>query len=286
MSMFSGLITAIITPFCDGVFDAISFKRLLAEQEVADGIVIGGTTGESPTITFEELRQAIVCAQDFPKKRIVGVGSNNTLETIEKITMLDQMTGIDAYLVIAPYYNRPSDLGIFEHYSAIAESTRRPIILYSNPIRCGVEISVDTVVRLAEENKNIVGIKEATNCCSRVDDLYRSLPEDFAIFSGNDNMTFPFMALGACGVMSAASNVLVREIKRLVDETKAGKLAEARALHRTLIPKMRLLFEEPNPIVIKYVLASQRILRSAEVRLPLYVDAEEHLEEIATAFHH
>lgn len=286
MSMFSGLITAIITPFCDGVFDAISFKRLLAEQEVAEGIVIGGTTGESPTITFEELRQAIVCAQDFPKKRIVGVGSNNTLETIEKITMLDQMTGIDAYLVIAPYYNRPSDLGIFEHYSAIAESTRRPIILYSNPIRCGVEISVDTVVRLAEENKNIVGIKEATNCCSRVDDLYRSLPEDFAIFSGNDNMTFPFMALGACGVMSAASNVLVREIKRLVDETKAGKLAEARALHRTLIPKMRLLFEEPNPIVIKYVLASQRILRSAEVRLPLYVDAEEHLEEIATAFHH
>lgn len=286
MSMFSGLITAIITPFCDGVFDAISFKRLLAEQEVADGVVIGGTTGESPTITFEELRQAIVCAQDFPKKRMVGVGSNNTHETIEKITMLDQMTGIDAYLVIAPYYNRPSDLGIFEHYSAIAESTRRPIILYSNPIRCGVEISVDTVVRLAEENKNIVGIKEATNCCSRIDDLYRSLPEDFAIFSGNDNMTFPFMALGACGVISAASNVLVREIKQLVDETKAGNLAKARALHRMLIPKMRLLFEEPNPIVIKYVLASQRILRSAEVRLPLYVDAEERLEEIATAFHH
>lgn len=202
------------------------------------------------------------------------------------MTILEQMPGIDAYLVIAPYYNRPSDLGIFEHYSAIAESTRRPIILYSNPIRCGVEISIDNVIRLAEENKNIVGIKEATNCCSRIDDLYRSLPEDFAILSGNDNMTLPFMALGACGVISACSNVLVREMKQLVDLANAGKFTEVRAIHTALIPKMRLLFEEPNPIVIKYVLASRRILRSAEVRLPLYVDAEERLEEIAAEFHH
>ncbi|MDE6576287.1 MAG: dihydrodipicolinate synthase family protein, partial [Opitutales bacterium] len=129
-------------------------------------------------------------------------------------------------------------------------------------------------------------IKEATNCCSRVDDLYRSLPKDFTILSGNDNMTLPFMALGACGVISACSNVLVREMKQLVDLANAGKFPEARAIHTALIPKMRLLFEEPNPIVIKYVLASQRILRSAEVRLPLYVDAEERLEEIAAEFHH
>lgn len=285
MRMFSGLYTALVSPFCDGEFDEMSFKRLLKTQEGVDGVVVGGTTGESPTLKFEELRRATaIASEQFSGKVIVGAGTNNTEETIRKLAILDQQEGIDGYLIVAPYYNRPNAIGIFEHYSAIAESTRRPIILYSIPCRCGVEIPVDVVIRLAEENRNVVGIKEATNNCARVDDLYRELPEDFSIFSGNDNMTFPFMALGAVGVISASSNVLPEGMKALVDQARDGHFKEALATHGRLVPLMRALFSEPNPIAIKYVLESKRILRSSEVRLPLYSDAEGNLEEVARLF--
>ena len=285
MKLFSGLYTALVTPFCDGTFDRVSFERLLETQKDADGIVIGGTTGESPTITAEELNQEIAVAREhFKGKIIVGAGSNNTEAAIKKINILDQQAGIDGYLVVAPYYNRPNAMGIFEHYSAIAESTRRPIIMYSIPSRCGVEIALDTVINLVEENKNIVGIKEATDNCSRIDDFYRLLPEDFSIFSGNDNMTLPFMALGACGVISASANVLPQEMKKLVDLSAAGKFDEARAIHSKIVPLIRALFSEPNPIAIKYVLESFHILRSSEVRLPLYASSEEKLQQIAQQF--
>lgn len=286
MKVFSGLYTGLVSPFCDGEFDEESFKNLLGTQGSVDGIIIGGLSGEGPTLTPEEMHRQIALANEhFAGKIIVVIASNHTMQAIESINILDQITRIDAYLVLAPYYNCPNQIGIFEHYSAIAESTRRPIILYSNPSHCGIEIGVDTVVRLAEENNNIIGMKEASDNCARIDDFYRLLPEDFSILSGLDAMTLPFMAQGAVGIMGASGNILADEMKSMVDLANGGDFSKARAIHSKIIPLIRALFSEPMPIIIKYILEAKHIIRSGEVRLPLYASSEEKLQVIAEMFH-
>lgn len=282
---FSGLFTAVITPFVNNKLDEKSFINLLQTQTNTDGIVIGGTTGESPTITFEELIQMINVAKvNYSGKILVGAGGNNTDECIKKIKLLDEIDNIDGYLIVAPYYNKPNQRGIFEHFAKIAANTKRSIILYSIPGRCGVEIGVETVVELAEKYPNIVGIKEATDNCSRIDDMTRMLPENFSILSGNDNITLPFMSLGAHGVISASSNVIVKEMKLLVDMCLNGNFVPARKVHSENILKMRALFREPNPIAIKYILYKLGIIASPETRLPLYPSSDENLNFIESFF--
>jgi 4-hydroxy-tetrahydrodipicolinate synthase len=282
---FFGLFTAVISPFINNKLDENSFVNLLSTQKNTDGIVIGGTTGESPTLEFDELLQLIDIAKlNYPGKILVGAGGNNTNACINKIKLLDGIEGIDGYLIVAPYYNKPNQRGIFEHFSAIAESTNRPIILYSIPGRCGIEIDVATVVQLATKYNNIVGIKEATDNCSRIDDMVRLLPKTFSILSGNDNITLPFMSLGAMGVISASSNVIPNEMQSLVDFCMHGDFMHARAIHKENILKMRALFMEPNPIAIKHILYKHGIIASAETRLPLCPSSEENLKFIESFF--
>ncbi|MDR1907135.1 MAG: 4-hydroxy-tetrahydrodipicolinate synthase [Puniceicoccales bacterium] len=284
MSTFTGLYTALVSPFCDGAFDGESFIKLLHRQEGIDGIVIGGTTGEMPTLRWEELRQQIVMAgEHFSGKVIVAVGSNDTAKAIRRVHILDQIEAIDVYLVIVPSYNSPNQVGIFEHFSAIAKSTRRPIILYSIS-RGGNAIGVDTVINLVEENDNIVGIKESADNGRRIDDFYRLLGEDFSILSGNDPMTLPFMVQGAVGVLSPTANILGDRMKRMVDLANAGKFIEARGIHREIVPLMGALLSEPSPVAIKHMLAVQGIIRSSEVRLPLCASSAERLQEIEKMF--
>jgi 4-hydroxy-tetrahydrodipicolinate synthase len=284
MKAFTGLYTALVSPFYGGIFDEESFIKLLRTQSKADGIVLGGTTGEMPTLPWEALRRQIALAgEHFRGKVIVGVGSNDTAKAIEKVRILDQVDGIDGYLVMVPTYNFPNQTGLFEHFSAIAKSTRRPIILYSIA-RSGGIIGVETVIDLVTENSNIVGLKESAENGRRIDDFYRLLGEDFSIFSGNDPMTLPFMAQGAVGVLSPTANILVDELKRMVDLANGGKFIEARAIHCELVPLMDALLSEPSPIAIKHILAVKGIIRSGEVRLPLCASSEERLKEIEKVF--
>lgn len=285
MKIFQGLFTALVSPFFQGKLDEESFKSLLATQKNVDGVVIGGTTGESPTLSSLELDRLIqLTIENFRGKILVGAGANDTAKAIEKVKYLDQIPGIDGYLVVAPYYNKPNQRGVLEHFAAIAESTQRPIIIYSIPGRCGIEVAVNTVVQLRERYPNIAGIKEATDNCARVDDLVRQLPDDFFVLSGNDNMTLPFMAQGAVGVISASSNVIVTELKGLVDAALKGDFKQAQKLHIQNILKMRALFMEPNPVAIKHILSRKNIIRSGEVRLPLVASSEDNLRKIESFF--
>ena len=270
--MFEGTFTALVTPFREGVVDEAAFARLIEEQIAAGitGIVPVGTTGESPTLDHPEHRRVIELAVQAARGRckvIAGTGSNATSEAID-LTTEAQRLGADAALLVAPYYNKPSQEGLFRHYKKIAEATRLPLILYSIPARCGIEIGVETCLRLAEQCENVVAIKEAGGSVERVSALRTALPERFAILSGDDSMTLPFMAVGGAGVISVASNLLPAQVCNLVQAARHGSLEEARRLHRRLYPLFKELFIEPNPVPIKHALALTGRM-SAEVRLPL-----------------
>jgi 4-hydroxy-tetrahydrodipicolinate synthase len=270
--MFRGTFTALVTPFRDGAFDEPAFERLIEWQidsEVA-GIVPVGTTGESPTLDHAEHNRVIEVAVKSARGRcqvIAGTGSNSTAEAIA-LTQEAEKAGADGALLVAPYYNKPSQEGLFRHFKAIAENTKLPVILYSIPGRCGIEIAVETVVRLARECANIVALKEAGGSAERVNQLRSVLPEEFDILSGDDPLTLPFMASGAVGVISVASNIIPREIVQIVRAFAAGNVADARALHFKFYPLFKDLFLETNPVPIKSALAwAGRI--SPELRLPL-----------------
>ncbi|MDR0728418.1 MAG: 4-hydroxy-tetrahydrodipicolinate synthase [Puniceicoccales bacterium] len=284
---FSGTYTALVTPFRSGKLDLGSFGQLLATQEELEGVVIGGTTGESPTLDEGEWETLIREAQrqrKNPKLRIIaGTGSNVTTQAIRR-TELAERLGVEAILVVTPYYNKPSQEGLFRHFSAIAAVTRRPILLYSVPSRCGIEIAVETVARLREAHPHIVGIKEASEQCSRVDGLRAALGEDFSILSGNDALTLPFMALGANGVISVASNLCPHPIRSLVRSLLRGDIARARLLHQALSPLFHHLFIESNPAPIKQLLARQRLIASGELRLPLVALAPAHAQALENTF--
>jgi 4-hydroxy-tetrahydrodipicolinate synthase len=199
---------------------------------------------------------------------IAGTGSNSTYEAIE-LTRLSHEAKADAMLVVAPYYNKPSQEGMFRHFCAIAEETDKPIILYSIPGRCGVEISVGVVERLRERYKHVAWIKEAGGSVDRVDQLKQALGSDLAVLSGDDSLTLPFMAVGAEGVISVASNLYVRDIGRMVRFALANDFAKAVKLHQKLYPAFKTLFIEPNPVPIKAALVRAGIIASGEVRSPL-----------------
>lgn len=269
---FAGSHTALVTPFRNDAFDEAAFRRLIDSQIAGGitGIVPVGTTGESPTLDHDEHSRVIKVAVEAAAGRckvIAGTGSNATTEAIS-LTREAERLGADAALLVAPYYNKPSQEGLYRHYRAIAESVGIPLILYSIPGRCGIEIGVDTVVRLATDCKNIVAIKEAGGSVERVNQLRAVVPADFEILSGDDSLTLPFLAAGAVGVISVASNIFPKEVTDLVAHWLAGRPAEAAAIHRRFYPVFRDLFIEPNPVPVKHAL-SLRGICSGEVRLPL-----------------
>ncbi len=270
--MFAGTFTAIVTPFRNDQLDEAALAALV-EAQVAGGvtgIVPVGTTGESPTLDHAEHLRVIELAVKFAKGRIqvmAGTGSNSTREAVE-LTVEAEKLGADAALHVAPYYNRPTQEGLYRHFRAIAQSTKLPIMLYSIPSRCGVEIAVETCARLARDCANIVAIKEAGGKVERVTQLRAALPASFEILSGDDGLTVEFIAEGAVGVVSVASNIIPREVSDLVAAALAGRSEDARRIHETWAPLFKDLFIESNPSPIKQALAWQCRM-TPEVRLPL-----------------
>jgi 4-hydroxy-tetrahydrodipicolinate synthase len=269
---FAGAHTALVTPFRDGALDEAALNALIEAQVAAgiSGIVPVGTTGESPTLSHEEHRRVIEIAVKAASKKILviaGTGSNATSEAIELTIEADKL-GADASLQVAPYYNKPSAEGLYRHFRNVAEAVSIPIILYSIPGRCGIEIPVPVVARLATDCPNVVAIKEAGGSVERVNQLRAALPASFQILSGDDALTLPFMASGAVGVISVASNIIPKEVQTLVQSFHDGDLSGAQRIHSRYYPLFRDLFIEPNPVPIKTALAETGLCTS-DVRLPL-----------------
>jgi 4-hydroxy-tetrahydrodipicolinate synthase len=270
--MFTGTYTAIVTPFRNGVIDEAALERLVKFQIKGgvDGIVPVGTTGESPTVNCAEHIRIIALAVKFAAGKIkvlAGTGANATGEAIQ-LTQEAEQVGADGSLQVAPYYNKPTPEGLYQHFRAIARATKLPVVLYNIPGRCGVEIGIETVKRLATDCKNIVGIKEAGGSCDRVSQLRAATGAKFVILSGDDSLTLPFMAVGANGVISVASNVIPREVSQMVKLFAAGKAAAALRLHEKYYPLFKDLFIETNPTPVKAALAMMKII-GEEYRLPL-----------------
>ena len=269
----TGTITALATPFRQSRIAYDDLKKLVAHQIKGgiNGLVPMGTTGESPTLSHEEHMDVIrfVIAEARGRVPVIaGTGSNSTHEAVE-LTQLAHEAGADAMLLVAPYYNKPSQEGLFQHFAAIAEATDRPIILYSIPGRCGVEIGLPVIARLRAKFPHVAWIKEAGGSVDRVDQIKQALGRDVTVLSGDDSLTLPFMAVGAEGVISVASNLYVREIAKMVRLALANDFTAAGRIHRRLYPAFKTLFIEPNPVPIKVALVRAGIIGSAEVRLPL-----------------
>src|SRR5438270_5172707 len=270
--MFRGTFTAVVTPFRNGDIDFAAFEKLVETQIAAGitGVVAVGTTGESPTLTREEkekLIQRTVKIANARCKILAGTGTNSTRDAIEA-TKFAEKAGVDGALLVAPYYNKPSQEGLFRHFKAIADATSLPVMLYNIPGRCSVDIAADTVVRLAEVCRNIVSIKEASGSVERVGELRRRLPKEFTILSGDDSLILPFMAVGAVGIVSVASNLFPAEVCALVRACDSGDYKSAESLHRKMFPLFKDLFIEPNPVPAKTALGWRGAM-SDEVRLPL-----------------
>jgi len=236
-----------------------------------NGLVPVGTTGESPTLDYIEHLDVIRCTVDQARGRvpvIAGTGSNSTKEAVY-LTAEAHAAGADAMLVVAPYYNRPTQEGLFQHFAEIAGATDRPIILYSIPGRCGVEISVGVVERLRAKFSHVNHIKEAGGSVDRADQLITALGDAVTVLSGDDSLTLPFMAVGARGVISVASNLYPKAVARMTALALKGDYAKARALHRKLYPVFKGIFVESNPSPVKAAMARAGLIASDEVRSPL-----------------
>ena len=270
--MFTGTYTAIVTPFRKGQIDETALERLVKIQVKAgvDGIVPVGTTGESPTVDYQEHVQIIALSVKFAAGRIkvlAGTGGNSTSEAVY-LTEHAEQVGADGSLQVAPYYNKPTQEELFQHFREVARKTKLPIMLYSIPSRCGIEIGVDTVKRLVRECKNIIGMKEAGGTADRVTQLRSALGPKFVILSGDDSLTLPFMAVGAQGVVSVASNVIPRQVAQMVTAFASGKTQAALKLHQQWYPLFKDLFIETNPCPVKAALALMGQI-DEEFRLPL-----------------
>ena len=263
-----------VTPFDENLEVDYAKAAQLAQFLLAhgnDGIVVNGTTGESPTLSDEEkikLFRTVKEAVGDKGTVIAGCGSNNTRHSIE-LTKEAEKCGVDAIMLVAPYYNKPSQEGLYQHFKAIAESTSLPIILYNIPGRCGINIFPETVVRLANDVKNIVAVKEASGILDQVSRLRAMCPEDFAIYSGDDSLTLPILAVGGAGVISVVAHVVGDDMRQMVDAYFAGNVAAAQKLHVKLYDVFKTMFITSNPVPIKYAL--KRLgMDMGGVRQPLY----------------
>jgi 4-hydroxy-tetrahydrodipicolinate synthase len=278
--MFTGTYTAIVTPFRNGAIDEEAYRKLIdfQIQNGVDGIVPVGSTGEAATLDNDEHLQVIKIAVEQAAKRckiVAGTGSNSTREAID-LSVGAASLGVDGILLASPYYNKPTQEGMYRHFKAISERARVPVVLYNVPSRTASEIAVETCVRLVRECPNIVSIKEAGGNCDRVSLLRNALPPAFTILSGDDPLTLPFMSVGAVGVVSVASNIIPRQIVDMVNAFQAGRLQEARDLHLRSYPIFKDLFIESNPIPVKTALHLMGMIEN-EYRLPLCEMSEENL---------
>jgi 4-hydroxy-tetrahydrodipicolinate synthase len=269
--VFTGALSAIVTPFRDGVIDETALRGLIEWQIGAgvQGIVPCGSTGESATLSHAEHEQAIRIAIEQTRGRvpvIAGTGSNSTAEAI-RLTSFAREARADAALLISPYYNKPTQEGIFKHYKMIAQSVDLPLIIYNIPGRTGSNILPETMARLCEV-RNIVGVKEASGSMDQISDIRRLCGDRLTILSGDDSATLPLMALGASGVISVITNVMPREMHDMTAAALENDYARAREIHYRMLPLMRALFIETNPIPVKHAMSLLKIC-SAEVRMPL-----------------
>ena len=277
----SGVWTALVTPMKeDGSVDYASLESLV-EQQVAggvDGIVAVGTTGESPTLTPREHIDVIAKVHEFAKGRIpilAGTGSNSTAETVDMTRECDEL-GLEGFLIVAPYYNKPTQEGVFLHFSEVAKITEKPIVLYSIPGRCGIAIENSTAVRLREAYPNFVAIKEAGGKVEKVADMYAMANGKMNILSGDDGLTLDFMKAGATGVVSVASNLIPEAMVKMVAAAKDGQWELAQSINEKLHALFKNLFIEPNPAPAKFALAKAGFIANSKVRLPLCDMTKEH----------
>ncbi len=283
------VITAMVTPFGeDGQVNFAEVERLVEHliQTGSEGIVVAGTTGESPTLSHKEkfeLFRVVKEAASGRAKVIAGTGNYNTAESVE-LTKEAEQIGVDGVLLVCPYYNRPNQEGLFQHFKTVAEATSLPVIIYNIPSRTGRNIEASTTLRLAEEVPNIVGIKEASGDMKQVADICAKAPEGFAVWSGNDEDTFHIVALGGVGVISVVSHICGQECKQMIDNLEKGDLKTASQIHFKLMPLVRALFPptSPNPAPIK---AALNLLgfKVGTPRLPLVPCTDAEVEAIKKA---
>ncbi|MCP3027230.1 4-hydroxy-tetrahydrodipicolinate synthase [Halobacillus sp. A5] len=269
---FGQVLTAMVTPFDQKGEIDFNATRTLVNHLLAngtDGLVIGGTTGESPTLTSEEkmeFYQYVVKIVNGRVPVIAGTGSNNTQASIQ-LTRKVEETGVDAVMLVAPYYNKPSQEGLFQHFKSIAESTSLPVMLYNIPGRSAVNMEPDTIVRLSELN-NIVSVKESSGDLDAVTDIISRTSNKFSVYSGDDGMTLPILAIGGTGVVSVASHIIGNEMQQMVHSYNDGDVQYASAMHRKLLPVMKALFTAPSPSPVKAALNMKGIYTGG-VRLPM-----------------
>jgi len=268
--MLKGTLVALVTPFKDGKVDLAALERLVDWhiEQGTDGLVPVGTTGESPTVNMDEHKniiQTVIKQAGGRVPVIAGTGGNATAEAIE-LTRFAKDAGADASLQVCPYYNKPTQEGLYQHFGAIADACDLPMVLYNIPGRTGITMTADTVARLAERDQ-VVAIKEATGSMDQTSDILSRC--DLTVLSGDDSLTLPLMALGAQGVISVVANLVPQNVKRLTDAMLAGDVRTACAAHRHLYPLCRAMFVETNPIPIKTAMMWAGLLVSDEKRLPL-----------------
>lgn len=285
---FGRLVTAMVTPFDEG--GRIDWERtkalvdFLIDVQQTDALVVSGTTGESPTLTDEEklqLFEFVVRHAAGRCKVLAGTGSNDTVHSVH-LTKEAEKTGVDGLLLVTPYYNRPSQEGLYRHFKTIAEQTRLPVMLYNVPKRTGVSISAETTLRLAEL-PNVTAIKESSGDLAQIAKIIEGAPQGFLVYSGDDEFTLPIMAVGGHGVVSVASHVVGSQMKAMIDAFLAGNVDESARLHRKLLPIFKGLFLFPSPAPVKYALQlhGQHV---GGVRLPLADLNEEEKKVIRSLF--
>ncbi|MBK3333168.1 4-hydroxy-tetrahydrodipicolinate synthase [Persephonella atlantica] len=282
--MFKGSIVALITPFKNGSIDRKSLKNLIDfhVENGTDAIVVAGTTGESATLTFPEHEELINLAVEYADRRIpiiAGTGANATHEAIA-LTKSAEKAGADGSLQIVPYYNKPTQEGIYQHFKAICEETNIPLILYNIPSRTGTDMLPETFARLYADFPNVIGIKEATGNVARVSETINLTNSEVVILSGDDALTLPMMAVGAKGVISVANNLVPQDIAQMCRLALEGKFEEARKIHDRYWKLFKTLFIETNPIPVKTAAYLMGLIDDIEMRLPLYYMKPENEEKL------
>ena len=281
--MFKGSIVAIVTPFKNGKVDEIKLRDLIEFQikNGTSGIVPCGTTGESATLSFEEHDRVIEVTIEQAKKKvpvIAGTGSNSTAEAI-MLTRHAEKAGADASLQVSPYYNRPTQRGLYEHFKAIADSVRIPIILYNIASRTGVNIEPETIAKLAQDCKNIVGVKEASGSLDQMSRIKQLCLSNFDLLSGDDSLTLPVLGIGGTGIISVVANIVPKDVSDLVAEFEKGNLSKAKQLHYKLLPLIKAVFLETNPIPIKTAMGLMGMCEP-DLRLPMCSMSLENIEKL------
>ena len=272
-NIFKGLGIALITPFKeDGSVDYDALIRLVDYQlnNGADFFCILATTGETPTLTREEKQKIKDLVVDYVQARVpilIGCGGNNTAAVVEELQTAD-FKGIDGILSVCPYYNKPSQEGLYQHFKAIAAATQLPVVLYNVPGRTGVNLQAATTVRLARDCQNIVAIKEASGNLEQVDEIIKNKPADFDVISGDDSLTFPMVSCGAVGVISVIGNALPKEFSRMIRLQMRGEYDPARTIHHRFTDLFSLLFVDGNPAGVKAMLSEMGFIQNV-LRLPL-----------------